>query len=554
MELSALPGSGPISGRLEGRTEGVRDGKVSVRLSTGSVVEIPTSEAWQPGTPVTLATGSDGKIQIIPLQIGSALAQARQSLWEALSEVLDNPQTAKEVAQALAKNDFSKAAPLLTPDSSGKPSALLSQPANVAPPATPSVVDLLSQIEPGKFQAQVAGSSWELWSSPELSTPQRLSAKASVLPDGSALWTPVRTSTAATSAPALPDTVKVDSEGARLLLDHAGFQQTPPEVVEDLAHYLRQTAERLLDGQKSHLETPLRANQSLSRSPSDAPAASAPIPRPESPIVSDPTAGTTRTPVEPDAPASTANKAAAVPRLDAQTAQRALAAWSLEIDTEHPQLSTLLGKGRSLPELLEALQTHLSGKGEHHAELSASVARILGTGKLASQERAELEERILQALSAAKDAPSEDSPLAQTARSLLGERLGESGRETVWRGETMWTKNETGWQPDRVVVHDRRKRGAQQRPDHHVAEIRLEPKGAGPIDAKLTMDGRILTVRMEAQSAETARTLRDHLGELREALDKTGLTVSGLEVARSSNPQAETSRRTGAGGGLDVRA
>jgi flagellar hook-length control protein FliK len=118
----------------------------------------------------------------------------------------------------------------------------------------------------------------------------------------------------------------------------------------------------------------------------------------------------------------------------------------------------------------------------------------------------------------------------------------------------MWTKNDSGWQPERVVVHDRRKRGAHQRPDHHVAEIRLEPKGAGAIDAKLTLDGRILSIRMEAESAETARLLREHLGELRSAIDKLGLSVSGLEVARSDQARGETSRRTGSGGGFDVRA
>jgi hypothetical protein len=464
MELSALPGSGPVSGRLEGRTEGVRDGKVSVRLSTGNVVEIATSEAWQPGTPVALATGSDGKIQIIPLQVASALAQARQSLWEALSEVLADPQKAKDVSQALAKNDFAKAAALLAPDSNGKPSALLSQSANIAPPATPSVVDLLSQIEPGKFQAQVAGSSWELWSSPELSTPQRLSAKALVLPDGSALWTPVRTSAmSAASAPVLPEFVRADVDGARLLLDHAGFQQAPPEIAEDLAHYLRQTAERLLDAQKSHLEPPDRARQALStRSPSER-ADPTPLHHPETPVAANAPLGTPR-PVGEDPSLALPNKPSAAPRLDAPTAQRALAAWSLEIEADHPQLAALLGKGRALPELLEALQTHLSGKGGTHAELSASIARILGTGKLAPQARAELEERILQALSSAQDATSDDSPLAQTARSLLGERLGETAHEAVWRGETMWTKNQTGWEPQRVVVHDRRKRTAQQRP------------------------------------------------------------------------------------------
>jgi flagellar hook-length control protein FliK len=550
MELSALPGSGPTSGRLEGRTEGVRDGKVTVRLATGAVMEVPTSEAWTPGTPVALAAGSDGKIQIIPLAVNPALLQARQSLWEALSEILGNPQTAKDVSQALAKNDFAKAASLLAADSSGKPSALLSQNAGVLPPTTASVVELLAQIQPGKFQAQVAGSSWELWSSPEVTTPQRLSAKASVLPDGSAVWTPVRTSAIARAI--APESVTADIDGARVLLELSGAPSAPPAVVEDLALYLRQSAMHLLDRQPPQALGDSRPAQTKDKVAGASVDPSVPVAKQFPPSESTSRTSTPAQVASESAPL--ADKPHAVSRLDAQTAQRALVAWSLDIASDHPELSALLGKGKSLVQTLESLRTWLAASGERHAALSASVDRVLGSGKLLPDAREELEQRILQAISTPEGAEDPESPLAQTARSLLGERLGESGRDGAWRGETMWTKNDSGWQPERVVVHDRRKRGAHQRPDHHVAEIRLEPKGAGAIDAKLTLDGRILSIRMEAESAETARLLREHLGELRSAIDKLGLSVSGLEVARSDQARGETSRRTGSGGGFDVRA
>lgn len=535
MELAALPGSGPASGRIEGRTEGVSDGKVTVRLSSGTTMEVPTTETWPPGTAVALATGSDGMVRIVPLQADAALAQTREAIWKALSELMDSPQTAREVSLALAKGDVQKAAELLIPDPEGKPSALLSKPSSLAPPATPSVVDLLAQIEPGRFQARVAGSSRELWTSSELSSPVRFSAKASLLPDGWALWTPVRSG--APTTPPLPDSVTTDAVGARALLRHGGFPQVPDEVVEDLAAYLRASAERLLD---EHAQTTQTAFHS------DPQKASNPLDPSNKPIA---VAQQQLAPESVDK-----SKGAPVARLDAATAQRAFVAWALEIPVDHPALASLLGKATSLPQLLEALESRLATKSNLHPALANTLSKTLATGRILPEARSELEARILEAMTS-PTASREDQPaLADTARTLLGERLAELGRDAALRGELVWTKQETRWETERVVVKDRRKRDPKRSPDHHVAEIHLAPKGAGAIDAKLTLDGRILTVHMEAESTETARNLREHLPELRMALENTGLSVSNLEVAKSDAPTTEASRKTGAGGGFDVRA
>ncbi|HOX50877.1 MAG TPA: flagellar hook-length control protein FliK [Fibrobacteria bacterium] len=534
MELSALPGSGPASTRLEGRTEGVRDGRVAVRLSSGSVLEIETSEAWPPGTPVVLAAGSDGRIQILPKAQGNVLSEARQALWEALERILPKPQAAAGIAQALAKNDYAQAASLLEPAADGSPSSLLSRPAQIVPPSSASIVDLLSQVEPGRFQARVAGVSWELWSSSELSTPQRFPAKASILPNGAAIWTPTQTTDRPPSAP-LPDFVKTDIQGARLLLGQVDASQAPPEVAQDLAAFLRRVAERRSESRPT----------TTGRPPSDPPPPPGPASNPPGPSAS---------------PESAASGANTTSRLDTPTALRALVAWSLGMDAEHPGLPGLMGKGSSLPDILEGLANHLSrGERKTDPDLQATLSRILATGRLGPEERMLLEEQIQKALarpsdSAALDTEPEKPQLADAAKALLGERLGELGRDLLVRGETVWIRQEAGWRQERIVVHDRRRRGPEERPDHHVAQIRLEPRGAGTIDAKLVLDGRNLTVRMEADSSATVQLLRDNLSDLREALDRTGLFLSGLDVAKRVSPTAEGSAKRGSGGSFDVRA
>jgi flagellar hook-length control protein FliK len=89
------------------------------------------------------------------------------------------------------------------------------------------------------------------------------------------------------------------------------------------------------------------------------------------------------------------------------------------------------------------------------------------------------------------------------------------------------------------------------------AEIHIEPRDLGPISLSVTMNGSSAAVNMVAAHADTRALLQSSLGQLRDALNASGIQLSGASVQGGSADQRGQGGYAGAGdnygrGGLDT--
>jgi len=310
--------------------------------------------------------------------------------------------------------------------------------------------------------------------------------------------------------------VQAGPQGARELLRWTGVSDATPDEVQDLGRSLARAAAELLEG---------------------GPRA-----------------------VEDDAP-SPASPPAAVGRIPSELAVRVLAAWSLELPSERAVDDAVLKRAvPEIPEALDSLERIVQERPGRHPALEAALdgirrsVRLPAGAETADDPRRALESAVVDALS--REPPGEDRDrLRQAAKSLLSDRLPESPADGG--GRSFWTRTDSGtWDKARIVVRDRRDRGGPNAPGPgvHAVEIAMDPRGLGRVEARLELRGQILTTRLSASDAETVEAIRKGLPELRAAFCALGLEPGGLDVRPKAPPPTAPSRRSGAGGALDVRA
>jgi flagellar hook-length control protein FliK len=84
----------------------------------------------------------------------------------------------------------------------------------------------------------------------------------------------------------------------------------------------------------------------------------------------------------------------------------------------------------------------------------------------------------------------------------------------------------------------------------------MDPTGLGPIQARLTLEGQILSVTLTPRLPTTHALLVSQLDALRQVLQTTGLQIREVQVVRGKSTDSEEARvRSGKqNGGFDVRA
>jgi len=252
VDVSALVGASGAGGGVDGRVESVQDGKASVRLLGGSTIQVPVDRELPTGTPVTVATASDGTLQLTVRTPDADLAKLRDALLNALQSLLGEP-LASTLSAPLARGDFAAAARSLpsaaSPSSVGSTASgpvFLSDPASPRPPSGTALVAILSTLGDNAYSAEVAGQTWTLLGPSGVEPATRLLAHAQILPGGGAVWTP-DLPLEASPPRGLPERVQAGSAGAKELLQWAGVQDASPAEIEDLGKALAAAAKALFD-------------------------------------------------------------------------------------------------------------------------------------------------------------------------------------------------------------------------------------------------------------------------------------------------------------------
>lgn len=577
MEISQSTARGAgKSGELpvEGRVESVKDGVVQVRVSKTQVVSaVLEGGAPTVGSKVALFQNADGSVvaKSVATVAVDLKDQALRLLMESLSELVGEA-VSPSLAKALADGDLEGArkqvaqiwkqmrgsppeqvAPQLRAWLEKQAPALLSRPGE-APALTGSVsLSLGAPVsDQGEYFAVVAGQSAKLLGPSGLEPGPKGIWQTRPIPGGGAVWAPMSAETLRRPETTLPQRVVADSHGAQQLLEWAGVESTP-EASASLGSFLEKVARAFHSGEGAQPETAMNAF-------------------PEETIAA---SGTTKSdagrvsPRGEPVPHSTTNREAAsdLPR---PVAQRALVAWALELPDEPLVRQAVVAGGPALPEALANLTTQIGLRPGAHPALEAVLREweredwVAPAGMKPAGHSSPLRERIAEAVmeALAGTEPSKEQAvlrqsLQQAAAALIQEALEpprDSGRQeppAVFHARESQGRMEEG----RIVVHDRRsrKREAEGSPDRHAVEIEMKPAALGPIKAHLELRGKILTTRLEAKEADTARLIEERVDELREAFRKIGLEPREIEVRRPTSAERIDPRKRGSGTNLDLR-
>lgn len=257
MDVSALTGASGAGGGVDGRVESVQDGKATVKLLGGSTVQVPVDRELPQGTPVTVATASDGSLQLTVRTPDADLAKLRDAILGALRSLLGEP-LATALSMPLARGDFAAAARSLPPaqppgsPAAGVPESVLSGPVFLSDPSSPrppggtALLAVLSNLGGNAYSAEVAGQPWTLFGPTGVEPSTHLLARAQPLPGGGAVWTPTP-STDASTPRGLPDRIQAGPTGAQDLLRWAGAPEASQAEIEDLGKALAAAARSLFD-------------------------------------------------------------------------------------------------------------------------------------------------------------------------------------------------------------------------------------------------------------------------------------------------------------------
>lgn len=278
-------------------------------------------------------------------------------------------------------------------------------------------------------------------------------------------------------------------------------------------------------------------------------------------------------PTESDASRS-AGPAPRPAQLPAATALRVLLAWALsDGEPTDAALRAALGDAPELPDALETLGRFLDRDPERFPAVGAFLAalepespllpRQLGLERQAppavqTPSANTLAEALASDLGAAlaQGRPEEAQVLRDALRSLASEGFGAVRDPRDPMATSPWSLAPRQDRPDagKVVVHDRRK----NRDDPArglVVDVAMDPTGLGGVDARLELRGRDLDVRFSTRQPETAKTISEHLPELRKLLLGLGFEPRELD-ARAGKTHAtrpSTDPRDGSTA-LDIRA
>jgi len=257
VDVSALTGASGAGGGVEGRVESVQDGKATVKLLGGSSVQVPVDKELPPGTPVTVATASDGTLHLTVRTPDADLARFRDAILNTLRSLLGDS-LASALSPPLARGDFAAAARNLpspspqAPSTSDLPESLpagplfLSDASSPRPPGGTALLAVLSNLGGNAYSAEVAGQPWTLFGPTGVEPSTRLVARAQILPGGGAIWTPDPPADGSRMR-GLPERVQAGPAGARELLRWAGASDATPAEVEDLGKALAAAAKSLSD-------------------------------------------------------------------------------------------------------------------------------------------------------------------------------------------------------------------------------------------------------------------------------------------------------------------
>lgn len=265
-------------------------------------------------------------------------------------------------------------------------------------------------------------------------------------------------------------------------------------------------------------------------------------------------------------------------QLPAATALRVLLAWALsDGEPTDAALRAAVGDAPELPDALETLGRILDRDPERFPAVGAFLAarepespllpRQLGLEKHApSQAPSSLQipsaNTLAEALASdlgaalAQGRPEEAQVLRDALRSLASEGFGAARDPRDPVASSPWSLAPRQDRPDagKVMVHDRRK----NRDDPArglVVDVAMDPTGLGGVDARLELRGRDLDVRFSTRQPETAKTISEHLPELRKLLLGLGFEPRELD-ARAGKTHAtrpSTDPRDGSTA-LDIRA
>jgi len=616
MDIPALSGSSGPAAKLDGKIESVQDGVAKVRLSSGSMLDVPVDREFPSGTPVSVGVGTDGTLKL-SLRGGDPDVAALRARIETALLSLVGKSLAEQIAVPLAKGDLAAAAKLLpstTPSANTGSSAasnapagpaFLSAPTPVSPPSGQTWLMILSQLDENLYAAESAGKSWTLHGPSDVQASTRLLASASPVPGGSSLWLPSQGQDGFTGVETLPAKIQAGSEGAAELLRWAGVPDATPQEIDDLGAALARTAQVLLERADPEMEPAVAdaANPSAKAygTPGGIDPRVVPVPSfdPEKPTIEIQTANARRATPEPNpprasdslpppvlteivneslpapepasshAPSRTAPPAADVPaagasqgRIASGTAVRVLASWAAGLPDTEPVKRAVVGGAPSLPDALAELFQAIKDAPGRHPALEAALADVRQFARIPSPSadpgiRRALEAAVLESLHQESRSPQGDpAPFRRAAEALLADRLPDSTPNQT-ASQSFWSGAPEDLRKARIVVRDERKsKGSGKSAESlHAVDITMAPPGMGEVGARLELRGRVLTTRLEASDPATADLLRSRLQELSAAFSALGLEQGGLDVReKASTPASKETRRQGAGGSLDVRA
>jgi hypothetical protein len=257
VDVSALAGASGAGGGVDGRIESVQDGKALVKLLGGSTVQVPVDRELPTGTPVTVATASDGTLQLTVRTPDADLAKLRETILNALQSLLGEP-LASALSTPLARGDFAAAArslPSAPPpgtaisgpvESTLSGPVFLSDPSSPRPPVGTALIAVLSSLGGNAYSAEVAGQPRTLFGPSGVEPSTRLLARAQILPGGGAVWTPDPAANSSQSR-GLPERVQAGPAGALELLQWAGAPEASQAEIEDLGKALAAAAKSLFE-------------------------------------------------------------------------------------------------------------------------------------------------------------------------------------------------------------------------------------------------------------------------------------------------------------------
>lgn len=563
---------------VEGRVESVKDGVAQVRVSKTQVVSAvleggAAGAAHLVGSKVALFQNADGSVvaKSVATVAVDLKDQALRLLMESLSELVGEA-VSPSLAKALAGGDLEGArkqvaqiwkqvqgmppeqvTPQLRAWLEKQAPALLSRPGE-APALTGSVsLSLGAPVsDQGEYHAVVAGRSATVLGPSGLEPGPKGIWQTRAIPGGGAMWAPLPAEAVRRPEATLPQRVAADSHGARQLLEWAGVESTP-EASASLGSFLEKVGRAFHGGDGAR---PATAREAF----------------PEEAIATGETtkSDTSRAPSNGEPVPHLQTKREAASDLPRPVAQRALVAWALELPDEPLVRQAVVAGGPALPEALANLATQIATHPGAHPALEGVLREWTRedwappAGMKAAGHSAPLRERLAEAVmeALAGSEPSKEQAglrqsLQQTAAALIQEALEpprEGGRQeppAVFHARAPQGRMEEG----RIVVHDRRsrQREAEGQPDHHAVDIEMTPTGLGTVKAHLEMRGKLLTTRLEAKEAETARLIEERVDELREAFRKIGLEPAKIDVQRPNMVERIDPRKRGSGTNLDLR-